>query len=219
MYNIQELINSSLKENRPNKIQTTWHPSSLGQCLTGAFLTRKGVCKKEFDDRTLRVFKCGNLFENFVIDLIEKSGVPYEKQVRCESEEMNMSGYIDIVVDGVPFEIKSKHSRSFHYMDKQGAPVQHKMQLWSYLKMKNLPRGDLLYISKDDLCLRQYSVFLDDKDIEKLVMDEIHILHESWRQGLPPKPIEDKFDWRYKYCSCHKEHCLKQPEYATISLP
>jgi len=54
---------------------------------------------------------------------------------------------------------------------------------------------------------------LSDKELEKEVMSELNILNEAWKKGLPPKPVEDKKDWRVKWCDLHESHCLKQEKY------
>lgn len=58
-------------------------------------------------------------------------------------------------------------------------------------------------ISKDDLSVREAPVFLSDKAIEKMVMDELTLLNTAWTAGLPPKPVTDPKDWRYKFCDYH----------------
>lgn len=216
---IQQMINDAIKADNEEYVQSSFHASSLGSCLTGAYLTRKGICKKEFDDRTLRVFHCGKMFEDWVVSLLEKSGKHVEKQKRVEIEALNASGKIDIICDGKLFEVKSKNSQAFTYMVKkgEGAQHQHKLQVWFYLHCLGMQRGDILYISRDDLRMAQYPVMLDDKELEADVMRELTILNEAWKQGLPPPPITDKKDWRYRYCDCHEEHCLTQEKYLDIS--
>jgi len=112
------------------------------------------------------------------------------------------------------YEIKSKHSRAFWYMDKkgEGASEHNLMQLWSYLWVLDIPEGRLLYVSKDDLSVLEYIVLRDDPELEKKVIEELKILNEAWEQKLPPEPIRDRKHWHYKYCRFHKQ-CLSQPAY------
>src|SRR3990167_4184673 len=221
-FSIQKLINDSLKETKERKQQTSWHPSSLGSCLTGAYLARSGAKRdEEFDDRTLRVFKVGNMMEQWLVDTIESTGAKFKKQVRIELPELDVTGYADLVMEtpngDLPYEIKSKNSKSFWWMEKkkQGANRQHMMQLWIYLKFLNRPEGRLIYLSKDDLAILEYPVFLDDKKLEEEVMGELKILNEAWKCQLPPEPIKDEKDWKVVYCGYHKQ-CLKQEKYLKI---
>ena len=213
-FSVQSLINEAVKQDRKHYTQTSWHASSLGGCLTSSYLVRKGVVEKTFDDRTLRVFQAGRMFEDWLVGLLQKQDTRFETQVRCEWPERDLTGYADLAINGLVYEIKSKHSKSFWYMDKEGKPSrQHEYQLWAYLKCLGKPEGRLIYIEKDSLSIREFIVRLDDEELAAEVDGELRILNEAWKQGLPPEPIRDKKDWRYRYCEMHEEYCLKQPAY------
>ena len=210
-FTIQELINEAVKREEKDKEQTSWHASSLGGCLTGDYLVRKGIAKKEFDDRTLRVFGAGRMFEDWLIGLIAKKTKKFKKQVRVEWKEMNLTGYADLVINGLVYEIKTIHSFGLKHLEKNGAKDQHKMQLWCYLKGLKKKEGRIIYLEKNSLIVKEYPLFIDDP-IEKKVVEELKKLNRAWDEQLPPPPVRDPEDWRYRYCSLHGI-CLKQEKY------
>lgn len=221
IFSIQDLINKKINEREEKEIKS-WHASRLGSCLTGLYLERLGVKPDdEFDNRTLRVFSAGKIFEDWVVGLVENNGVKIEKQVRIELPQYDLTGYADFVVENenekLVYEVKSKHSNAFWYMEKkgEGANRQHEMQLWCYLKALNIPDGRIIYLSKDDLAILEYQVKLNDEKLAGEVLAELKILNEAWKQKLPPEPIKDEKDWRYKYCRWHKQ-CLSQEKYLSI---
>lgn len=221
-FSIQNILNEQLQREKQKREIKSWHPSKLGSCLTGAYLERLGVPPdEEFDDRTLRVFSVGKHVEDWFVGLIERSGAKIEKQVRIEIPEFDVTGYADLVIETpagrMPYEIKSKHSKSFWYMEKKGlgAAIQNRMQLWVYLYCLRLEEGRLLYFSKDDLTIAEYPVFLNDTELAKLVTDELEILNRAWKEKLPPPPIVDEKDWRTRYCRWHKK-CLSQERYLEV---
>lgn len=212
--NIQKIINNSIQEKREDKEVKNWYASGLGSCMTGRYLERMGVEPDEdFDERTLRVFSVGNMFEDWLISLIGK-GHKFETQTRVESKELDISGKIDLLIDDdIVYEVKSKHSKAFWWMTKSGgAQVQHKMQLWLYLYLLDKPKGHIVYLSKDDLAIQEYIVLRDDEDLKKLVLDELAIMNEAWAQKLPPRPTDDPKHWHNKYCRWHKK-CVAQEQY------
>jgi len=221
---IQTILKEELDKERSKekKLATSWHPSSLGSCLTGAYLARIGIPPDiEFDDRTLRVFSMGRHIEDWLIELIEKSGTKVERGVRIEWPEVNVTGYVDLIIEDekgnkLPYEIKSRNSRSFWYMEKQGqgANRQHEMQLWTYLHCLKLEEGRLIYCSKDDLSLLEFIVRHDDVSIKEEVTEELEILNRALKENLPPKPSEE-VNWKQKYCRWHKQ-CINQLKYSTI---
>jgi len=217
-FSFQTLVNDAIEKEqneRDDYEQTSWHPSALGSCLTAAYLKRVEGLEEEFDTRTLRVFKVGKQHEDWVEELLEQSGVDFDREVSVEIPEWNVSGRVDIVVNGMPIELKSKHSRAFWHMNKKnkGANDHHKMQLWTYLKSLDKPEGRIVYISKDDLSILEYPIFLEDDELAASVESEFNLLNRALEEGLPPKPIEDKDKWQYKYCNLHEEHCLQQDNY------
>ncbi len=116
-------------------------------------------------------------------------------------------------------ECKSKNSKAFWYMDKkgEGAAIHQKMQLHTYLYMMNkyggtlpdgtvipprsglLTKGSLLYVSKDDMAMLEYPVFLNDKELEKMWKYELDTLNKCWKDRTAP-PAPEKGSWQEKYC-------------------
>lgn len=223
-FSIQELVNQTIRENgkREKKEIKSWHPSKLGSCLTGVYLERAGAEPDEpLDDRTLRVFSVGTMLEDWLVKALEKQYPHIERQARVEWPEMNVSGYADLVVDfgngkKIVYEIKSRHSRAFWHMTKEGKPSRHhEYQAWIYCKVLNIEESRLIYLSKDDLAIQEYSVFLNDKRLEQEVADEINLLNRAWKENLPPPIPFDNNDWRAQYCNFHKK-CVAQPQYLSI---
>jgi len=219
-YTIQQSISDQLRKeneerNEDRSEQTSWWPSSLGSCLTGAWLQRNGGEREPFDDRTLRVFKVGNIFEKFVVDTVTKQDVEFEEQVRLEWPEQNVTGYADLVVtkpEHLLYEIKSKQSRGFWYMEKSGQPGRHNAyQTWIGAKILDIDEARLIYVSKDDLAIMEFVIRKDDKELEAEVMQQLDLLNEAQKTGVAPPPAP-KGSWQAKYCGHHAE-CVKQEAY------
>lgn len=187
---IQNLIDEALirgKRERSGKFS----PSSFGMCYRAQYWNRKDEPKSNPpDERVLRVFKAGNLFEEFVTDLITKNN-SCELQVKCEEEDV--LGFADIAKDNEVIDVKSQHSKSFWYMAKfqnQEQVREGKYHNWlqvsyyaSHLK-KEFMR--LVFISKDDLCIKElvdkYEGYWDS-ELDR----ELRTLREIWaRDFLPP---------------------------------
>lgn len=210
----QQMISEACKSDRKDYQQTSWHASSLGNCLRGQYYQRLGVePDKEIDERTLRVFQCGNMFEDWVVDLVKGKFDSVETQVRVEDKNLDVSGYADIVIGHnggkKVYEIKSKHSKAFWWMQKSGNPMrQHEYQVWLYLKLLGISEGAIVYLSKDDLAILEYPVSVNDKELEGEVMERINLLNKAWKEKNPlilPLPADKS--WQANYCNYHS-HCL-----------
>lgn len=237
MNGIQDLINASVREERAAKEQRHWFISRLGQCPTGQYLERAGFKPdKPFDDRTLRVFNVGNVFEDWIVKLLAKQDkFVLELQVPVEDQVRDISGKADFILttNEIPivYELKTVHSGAFWWMFKggmkygkhyepSGPKPQHIIQLWWYLKLLNIPMGVLMYISKDDLTIKECPVLLNNIDIEKEAEETLAILNEAWRTKTPPPPITDPEDprtaWHGKYCPYHLQ-CMQYAEAMEIT--
>lgn len=223
-FSIQTIIDKKLTTPRTEERKvTSWQCGKLGSCLTGVYLERAGIPPdEEFDARTLRVFSAGKMFEEWTIALAKSDDkIKYEEQVRVELPEYDVTGYADLVCElngkKLLYEIKSKNSRAFWYMEKQkeGANHHHQMQTWLYLKALNIQEGRILYIEKDTMTTLEYPIRLNNKELEKEIMNELNILNQAWKQQLPPPVQYTPKDWQSKYCRWHKK-CVACEKYADL---
>lgn len=225
------------KRSKPEEI-SHWRSSGLGTCMRGRFLHRllsgTGI-RPEPDARTLRVFEIGNQVEDWLVKNLEKHP-QYRLLTQVEFFEpyYNLSGHCDgilyeegVIGSGIMLECKSKHSKAFWYMDKkgEGAQIHHKMQLHSYLYMlakhggtlsdgrklppRTIETGYIVYVSKDDMAMLEYPVFLNDSELEKMWKFEIQTLNNCWDAHTAP-PKNEEGSWQEKYCDYCKAGLCQQ---------
>lgn len=219
---IQTLVNEAVTR-KDEYVVRHWTASKLGSCLTGVYLERMGAKRdEEFTERELRVFACGRFFEEWLVAQIAKKTSDYQTQVRVEWPEYDFTGYADLAISELVYEVKSKNSNAFTYMtgnsrrQGEGPNKQHVMQLWSYLKVLNKQEGRLIYLSKDDLRIAEYPVLLNNPQVEADVMRELEILNRAWKEKLPPPVMYGEKDWQSKYCGFHKQ-CVRQEKYLNLN--
>lgn len=220
---LEELITKALIDKRAKQEadregkERTWYASSLGSCLRGQYFARLGVTPdSEPDSREMRIFDVGNQMEKWLVDLIVGSSADeIETQTRLFSKKWDISGRPDLVLrrdgKGRIFEIKTKHSKAFWWMKKEGKPMrQHEQQLWFYLKMTGIEEGTIIYLSKDDLAIVEFIVRLDDEKLGKEVISQLKLLNKAWKEKDPTLlPLPEKGSWQEKYCRYHS-NCTKE---------
>lgn len=223
-FSIQSAINEACKSEDRKK--TGWYASDMGKCLSGVYYARLGKDRTPPDERLLRVFKCGNIFEDFVLEsAIEalKAPLSLERPETLRLPQYDLSVRPDAVLsleDGskIVYEIKTVHSRKFWWMEKKGeGPDKHYLQqLWWGMKAVGANEGRLLYVSKDDLAIVEYPLFIDNEEISTACLEEIAILQKAWETKTPPEPVptfvKGKLNWKAQYCDYH-QHCLGDPDW------
>jgi hypothetical protein len=220
--NIQSIIDQSIKdeqESRSGRVRSgKFSPSSFGRCFRNQYWNRADEPKTNpIDIRTFRVFKCGDLFHNFVKQQLRTRLITegYQEEVRIENDDC--LGFADFVCNGFVGEIKSQHSHKFWYMTQQkneSEEVYNKRMIedikpnilqscfyaWELEKQEFI----LIFLSKDDLSIMQFQY--KTKDFVPILADEMKSLREYWtKQELPP--AKPRCYWS------KKEQCFKECEY------
>ena len=221
---IQKLLDDDLREISKSRKErgNYWYASEIGYCPRKCFFSRLQVipdCEK--DARTLRVFEVGKRDETFLLDgIVKKIGqsvgdtiiTKAVREIECNNAKLNVHGRIDLYLEygnneKEIIETKSQSSRSFSYMTSrtQGASEHHIAQLWFYLYTMGVENGQIVYISKDDLRIVQYPIFLSHEDTTIMVLKKINFLNQNWEDKHLP---EVKECWDCKYCD-YKSTCQK----------
>jgi hypothetical protein len=233
MKTIQQLIDETLI--RPDRERSgKWNPSSFGRCYRQQFWNRKNEPKSNPpDERDVRVMAAGQLFHDFVQNILCKKDdlVNYwEREALVESEDVK--GYADIVGENEVVDIKSQHSKSFWYMSKfKGEDIKKEkyanwLQVGYYARELGKKFMRLVFVSKDDLCIQEYVQPLDEYWLNEIDC-ELKMLRGLWIDQILPsanprcepktnkkKLLENNANpaeityWECQYCNW-KDKCFK----------
>lgn len=187
---IQGLIDKAL-ERKDDRIRSgKFSPSSLGKCFRSQYWNRKNEPQSNpIDERTNRVFKAGNLFHEFVQDVIVANNHGTQAEVLVEDDDFK--GYADLVMTDEVVDLKSQHSKAFWYRKNltwdELAPklFANALQVAFYAVKLGKKWCRLVFISKDDLCIQEYPFEVEKYRVE--LDREIATLKDFWtKQVLPP---------------------------------
>ena len=191
---IQILIDEALKTQNeaPRKRSGKFSPSSFGKCYRAQVWNRADEPKTDDpEERVLRIFKAGKLFHDFVQSVIVKENPDIKTEVIVSEDDI--VGFADIVNGDTVIDLKTVHSGAFHWMTKEGDISESKkpniLQVMYYTRMLGKKKATLCFISKDDLCLQEYTFILNDKWNKELDV-ELKMLRASWvayQKGVLPK--------------------------------
>ena len=134
---------------------------------------------------------CADLQTNLLFDLMPNLARISKRLVEHLSEK-----YPDGLKDLV-YEIKSVNSMVFwqkkDYL--QQAYPHHQLQCFAEMKATGLPEGRMLYISKDDLTVAEFPLYLNDEKLNEDYETDVKKMTEYIRKGIePPKPPNIIFD-------------------------
>lgn len=232
MLKVEEMWNRYFDELETDEKRKREHfyVTDTGRCLRGVYLERQGAERDEpLDDRTKRVFHVGNVFEDEVVKVVSKHH-EIETQGQILFDEYDTHGRYDLLIKGDEphlIELKTMHSNGFWWREKSGfQPLDHHLEqisLYLYKLKETMPNltASIVYISKDDLCMKQIPVELNMAVVGK-ALTKLQTLKEAWDKQLPPA-LQDDFvfdevkkkwevSWQAKYCPFHKQ-CTGDPDW------
>lgn len=177
-----------------------YSPSLFGRCYRAQFWNRKNEPQTNPPDiNSLRRFECGNLFHDFVQNMLP----PHLNEVIVNTDP-DILGYADIVGADFVADIKSVHSKKFWYMAKSGYNIDAEeipkiLQVVYYASRLQKPIAKLVFISKDDLCIEERD-FVVDNWVSKLNC-ELDNLRYLWVQDMIPDAKPRTYNGKEgKYC-------------------
>jgi hypothetical protein len=159
------------------------------------------------------------MFHDFVQDTILAHHPEAKAEVLVETEDFK--GYADLVLGNEVVDLKTQHSRAFWYRDGKPWDVIKKeistniLQVMFYASILGKDRARLVYISKDDLCIQEYDLAVNEAYLAE-INQEVENLKTIWKENkLPPATPRvwgvDKKTGKPKecdYCSW-KDLCIK----------
>ncbi|MEK6918503.1 MAG: PD-(D/E)XK nuclease family protein [Nanoarchaeota archaeon] len=206
-----DLIDNYLKkESYPRTIGRYW-PSEAGGCLRKNWYSFR--IPKPVDKPLSRIFEAGNMIHEFVADVIQSDKNSHvelldkELPIKIQRDGYVVSGRIDdlilVLLEGREYLVEVKSTK---YLPVQPR-VEHLMQLQLYMSSLGVHDGIMLYIKKDDLQTKQFSVDYDESQVLE-VLERFDKLHKHLVSDKIPeaeaKTVYDK-NWMCAFCPYLKE--------------
>lgn len=200
---LKELIDKFYLDREHDKTQTHFYITDAGKCARGIFFKFKKAPRKELEARVLRMFDYGNHIHQLIMRAL--SAV---RKIHVVAAEINIppqeiiSGRADAILsldnELYILDIKSINSMIFGKLE---APKEdHANQLQLYLHFFNIPKGILLYVSKDTQDLKEFQIPYNAK-IAKELLKGLQNLKTKIETDTIPQPLPDWPDnWQCKYC-------------------
>lgn len=228
MVNIENIINKYLSEKQAEESKKHSEYSGLitasilGQCHRRQFYSIMKIEQSNPpDERALRVFACGNVFHEFIQNIVCLTlGKDYQIEVEYKNNDVSIR--VDIKGDDAVYELKSQHSRKFWYIQdeiKKGKTLfdfqpEHILQVGLGALMLKKEWACIIYISKDDLCTKQFN--FKTKEITPMVIKELSLVKEMLKRATlpPPEPRLYGKDKKGNYKECQycnwKDRCMSE---------
>lgn len=200
---LKELIDQYYLNSRKDKEQTHFYITDAGKCPRAIFFKFKNVPKEEMDARMLRLFDRGDYLQMQILNSLFSMGVVRASEIKIPPQEI-ISGRADAIVtlnnELYVVDFKSMNSLIFKRLTEPKEENINQLQL--YMHFFQIPRGILLYISKDDLALKDFVVKYNKIKAEKLLKDLSNLKIKIDNDIIPSVEVleNNKNNWQCRYC-------------------
>lgn len=146
---IDEVLLANVEEREPSGRLSA---GKLGWALQHQMLHYFKVQGEPVDEYTLRKFQRGNDVEDRIINWINPQETQKEVWYR------DVIGYVDMVWDEYPYEVKSITNMAFKYKQKEGPSRGHRLQAMHYALALGKKKFYIVYVASDDyrtLCFEE----------------------------------------------------------------
>lgn len=176
----------------------------LGWPLQWQLLHHFKIPTPPIDEYTLRKFQRGKDVEDRVVEWVQ----PNEAQKFVEYR--GVVGYVDMIIDGKPYEVKSVTNMAFKYIQKEGSKRGHKLQAELYAKALGVDTYYVCYVASDD-----YRVLCFEEQVSDEVDKVIDRYEEQVKLGVVPVfEAEEKWQGDKKYATYPEWLKLSEEEIA-----
>jgi CRISPR/Cas system-associated exonuclease Cas4 (RecB family) len=159
------------------------------------------------DPRMLRLFDRGDYIQMQILNSLFSMGLVRASEVGIPPQEL-ISGRADAIItlDNELYVVDFKSMNSMIFKKLNEPKEENVNQLQLYMHFFKIPKGILLYISKDDLDLKEFLIKYDKNRAEKLLKNLFDLKIKIDNDIVPEITLETKTNWQCRYCQ-FKEIC------------
>jgi hypothetical protein len=216
MIDFNSMIDRHLAREVNKKQIGKYYPSEIGSCLRKIWYSYR--YPQEIRPELIKIFEIGNILHDFVVEVLKSERNPevellqFEFPLKLEMDGFTISGRVDdlilLKVNNVPVLVEVKSCQNVDWT--RQPQMHHVMQLQFYMYATGVHNGILLYIDRERLNSKVFTIPYDS-ELSERILDKFRTLHNSLVSDQLPK-AEAKEDreiaWMCKFCE-HREKCDK----------
>ena len=205
---LKELIDQFYLDKHEDREQNHFYITDAGKCARAVFFKFKNMPREKMEARMLRLFDHGDYIQMQILNTLFSLGIVRASEVQIPPQGL-VSGRADAIItlnnELYVVDFKSMNSMLFRKLE---APKEENVnQIQLYMHYFGIPKGILLYMSKDTSELKdfpiQYNIDLVQGLLKGLENLDKKIKGDIVPEQLPAYP----HNWQCTYCQ-FKDLCV-----------
>jgi len=198
---LRELIDQFYLDRQKDREQHHFYITDAGKCSRNIFFKFKNVPRERMEARILRLFDHGDYIQMQILNTLFSLGLVRASEINIPPQEL-VSGRADAIItlnnDLYVVDFKSINSMLFKKLEEPKEENVNQIQL--YLHYFKIPKGILLYISKDTSELKEF-VIKYDPALARILLKNLETLKAKIDKNIVPERLADYPDnWQCQYC-------------------
>lgn len=204
---LKELIDKFYMDRQRDREQHHFYITDAGRCTRATFFKFKNVPREKMDARVLRMFDHGDYIQMQILSTLLSLGIVRASEVTIPPQEL-VSGRADAIVTlgNEIYVVDFKSMNSMIFKNLSAAKEENINQIQLYLHFFKIPKGILLYVSKDTLELKEFLINYNPTLAQDLLKG-LSVLKDKLDANIVPQRLfEYPKNWQCQYCQ-FKEIC------------
>ncbi|OGZ20369.1 MAG: hypothetical protein A2654_01890 [Candidatus Nealsonbacteria bacterium RIFCSPHIGHO2_01_FULL_43_31] len=199
---LKELIDQFYLDKEKDREQNHFYITDAGKCARAVFFKFKNMPREKMEARMLRLFDHGDYIQMQILNSLFSLGIVRASEVQIPPQGL-VSGRADAIVtlnnELYVVDFKSMNSMLFRKLE---APKEENVnQIQLYMHYFGIPKGILLYMSKDTSELKDFLVQYNADLVQGLIKG-LENLDQKIKTNIVPEQLPDfPRNWQCTYCS------------------
>lgn len=198
---LKELIDQFYLDRHKDKEQHHFYITDAGKCGRAIFFKFKNVPREKMEARILRLFDHGDYIQMQILNTLFSMGLVRASEVNIPPQEL-VSGRADAIItlNNELYVVDFKSMNSMIFKNLKEPKEENVNQIQLYLHYFKIPKGILLYISKDTSELKEF-VIKYDPALARVLLKSLETLKTKIDKDVVPERLADYPDnWQCQYC-------------------
>lgn len=198
---LKELIDKFYLDREKDKEQNHFYITDAGKCARAVFFKFKHMPREKIEARMLRLFDHGDYIQMQLLNALFSLGIVRASEVQIPPQGL-ISGRADAIItlnnELYVVDFKSINSMLFRKLHEPKEENINQIQL--YMHYFQIPKGILLYMSKDTSELKDFSLEYNAQLVKNL-LNGLKALDEKIKADVIPAQMSDyPRNWQCVYC-------------------
>ena len=198
---LKELIDQFYLDRQRDREQHHFYITDAGKCGRSIFFKFKNVPREQMEARILRLFDHGDYIQMQILNTLFSLGIVRASEVQIPPQEL-VSGRADAIItlnnELYVVDFKSMNSMIFKKLTEPKEENVNQIQL--YLHYFKIPKGILLYMSKDTSELKDFIIQYSPRLAHGL-LESLGDLDKKIKANIIPERLPDyPQSWQCQYC-------------------